>query len=268
MDDLCRRVLTSPPLSFMNVGAFLVRLLPEHSWLLENLTEFPLLGGTVNYTCSPLSLVVIGIGTWILLRGAKNSSLFNNLMTIANITVLLFVVMAGIISDSINPENFIPFVPNGLPSVLQGGGLVYVFIVNLYDFLFRSSSSLYVLLTGSFWYRFFAYLGFDQVGYRIHGPFSSWIKVASTPLSYHILPCRLLVFQVCSDVCAAYTTASGRVSVLVLTPHLQPSFFHRGSHQSREEYADWHYGIIDHFNNVIRLRFPCSRRDGIVSISG
>lgn len=107
-------------------GTFLIRILPGHSQFLEYLTEFPLFGASVNYTCSPLSLVIIGLGTWVLLRGAKNSSLFNNVMTIANISVLLLVVVAGIVSKSIETENLVPFVPHGLPSVLEGGGLVYV----------------------------------------------------------------------------------------------------------------------------------------------
>jgi amino acid transporter len=91
---------------------------------LEYLTEFPLFGESVNYTCSPLSLVVIGLGTWVLLQGAKSSSFFNNVMTIANIAVLLLVIVAGITSDSVERGNFIPFVPHGLPSVLEGAGLV------------------------------------------------------------------------------------------------------------------------------------------------
>jgi amino acid transporter len=107
-------------------GTFLIRILPGHRWFLENLTELPLFGASVDYTCSPLSLVVIGVGTWVLLRGAKNSSLFNNVMTIANISVLLLVVVAGFVSGSVAPENFVPFVPHGFPSVIEGGGLVYV----------------------------------------------------------------------------------------------------------------------------------------------
>ena len=101
-----------------------MRVLPGHAWLLENMTELQLFGPSVNYTCSPLSLVIIGLGTFVLLRGAKNSSIFNNVMTIANICMLLLVVVAGICSDSIEPDNFEPFVPHGLPSVIQGAGLV------------------------------------------------------------------------------------------------------------------------------------------------
>lgn len=101
---------------------------------MENLTEFPLFGTSVDYTCSPLSIVVVGISTAILLRGAKDSTAFNNLMTIANISMLLMVVVAGMGSGSLEMDNLTPFAPQGVPGVLAGAGLV-----------------------------FFAFIGFDQV---------------------------------------------------------------------------------------------------------
>lgn len=113
-------------------GAFLARLFPGSSDFIENLTEFHPLGS--SYSCSPLSLVVIGLGTSVLLKGAKDSATFNNIITCANIGMLLLVVVTAISSGSVDKENFVPFVPHGLPSILQGGGLV-----------------------------FFSYIGFDQV---------------------------------------------------------------------------------------------------------
>lgn len=114
-------------------GAFLIRVLPwPEIW--ENLTELPLFGSSFDYTCSPLSVVIIGLSTAILLRGAKDSAWLNNLMTLANISLLLLVVVAGVASGSEDAGNLLPFAPGGLPSVLQGAGLV-----------------------------FFAFIGFDQV---------------------------------------------------------------------------------------------------------
>jgi APA family basic amino acid/polyamine antiporter len=114
-------------------GAFLIRVLPGRK-IWENLTEFPLLGPSIDYTCSPLSVVIIWFSTVILLRGAKDSAFLNNLMTLANISMLLLVVVAGVVSGSEDSGNLVPFAPHGLPSILQGAGLV-----------------------------FFAFIGFDQV---------------------------------------------------------------------------------------------------------
>ena len=78
-------------------------------------------------------------------------------MTIANISVLLLVVVAGFVSGSVAPENFVPFVPHGLPSVIEGGGLVYVLNT---DVLRRGRLSHFDFCEC---FSFFAYLGFDQV---------------------------------------------------------------------------------------------------------
>jgi APA family basic amino acid/polyamine antiporter len=61
-------------------GDFILKV-TQQSWILY-FTELPLFGDDVDYTCSPLSIVIISISTAILLRGAKDSSTFNNLMTV------------------------------------------------------------------------------------------------------------------------------------------------------------------------------------------
>ena len=88
-------------------------------WL-AYLTKVPLYG---DYTCSPLSMVVIALCTWILMAGAKESSRFNNFMTIFNIFVLLLVIVAG--TPEINFDNLTPFAPNGISGVTEGAGLVF-----------------------------------------------------------------------------------------------------------------------------------------------
>lgn len=60
-------------------GDFLMKLTGQE-WIMW-MTEFPLVGADVDYTCSPLSIAIIAISTAVLLRGAKDSSSFNNLMT-------------------------------------------------------------------------------------------------------------------------------------------------------------------------------------------
>jgi APA family basic amino acid/polyamine antiporter len=86
------------------------------------LTEWNVVG---DYTCSPLSMLLVYFMSVILLRGAKDSSRFNNVMTVLNIAVLLLVVLAGISTRSVRIDNLTPFAPHGVPSVLAGAGLVF-----------------------------------------------------------------------------------------------------------------------------------------------
>lgn len=98
------------------------------------LTKFPvpLLGP--DYTCCPLSMVIIGFCTLVLVTGAKESTRFNTAMTLLNLTVLGFVLMAGIGSGTVHSDNLDPIFPHGISGMASGAGLV-----------------------------FFAYLGFDMV---------------------------------------------------------------------------------------------------------
>lgn len=61
-------------------GDFLTKLTGQE-WIIW-LTEYPCFGSELDYECSPLSIVIIAISTAVLLRGAKDSSTFNNLMTV------------------------------------------------------------------------------------------------------------------------------------------------------------------------------------------
>ena len=92
----------------------------------------PLLGP--DYTCCPLAMVIIGFCTLVLVTGAKESTRFNTAMTLLNLTVLGFVLMAGIGSGTVHGDNLDPIFPHGISGMASGAGLV-----------------------------FFAYLGFDMV---------------------------------------------------------------------------------------------------------
>ena len=87
-----------------------------------------------DYRCAPLSIIIVLICTLILVLGAKESTTFNNLITMVNISMLALVVILGIASDSIEPDNLEPFIPHGIAGIGRGSGFV-----------------------------FFAYLGFDMV---------------------------------------------------------------------------------------------------------
>lgn len=83
------------------------------------LTKFPIFG----YTCSPLSVLIIAFSTWILKRGAKESTNFNNVMTCFNIGVLVVVILAGM--PYVRLDNLEPFFPTGVAGVSRGAGLVF-----------------------------------------------------------------------------------------------------------------------------------------------
>ncbi|GAX19750.1 basic amino acid/polyamine antiporter, APA family [Fistulifera solaris] len=113
-------------------GTFVQQLFPHQTWITTYLTEWHLF--STEYACSPLSAVIIAISTAVILQGAEESSKFNNGITLLNIANLLLVVMSGLVSHSIQIDNWEPFAPQGLPGIIQGAGLV-----------------------------FFAYIGFDMV---------------------------------------------------------------------------------------------------------
>jgi basic amino acid/polyamine antiporter, APA family len=116
-------------------GSFLANITGQE-WI-TYLTEFPLFGENVDYTCSPLSFVIVGISTAILLRGAKDSSQFNNLMTLTNLSILFLVVVAALASGSVSGDNLTPFAPNGLPGVLRGAGLVFFAFIGFVSAAFK-----------------------------------------------------------------------------------------------------------------------------------
>ncbi len=113
-------------------GNFLQQLFTQQTWITTYLTEWHIFDS--SYACSPLSAVIIAISTAVILQGAEESSKFNNGITILNIANLLLVVVSGLVSQSIQIDNWEPFAPQGLSGIVQGAGLV-----------------------------FFAYIGFDMV---------------------------------------------------------------------------------------------------------
>ena len=99
---------------------------------LDWLTRAPIPWISEEYSCSPLSMLIIFLCTLVLVTGVKESSKFNTIMTILNIFVLCLVVFTG--SAHIRMSNLVPFMPQGVSGVARGAGLV-----------------------------FFSYLGFDMV---------------------------------------------------------------------------------------------------------
>jgi len=88
------------------------------------LTRTPLPFLADDYTCCPLSMVIIALCTLVLVTGVKESSQFNNIITIVNISVLGFVVFAG--AGSVQLDNLQPFMPpDHIFGLTRAAGLVF-----------------------------------------------------------------------------------------------------------------------------------------------
>jgi basic amino acid/polyamine antiporter, APA family len=79
----------------------------------------------------PACGIVLAI-TWLLLRGARESSTANNIMVVIKLVALTLFIVVGLMS--IDSSNWTPFAPNGFTGIHQGAAIV-----------------------------FFAYIGFDAV---------------------------------------------------------------------------------------------------------
>ncbi len=78
------------------------------------------------------AFAIVAFITWLLLRGVRESARANNIMVAIKLLVLGLFVVVGV--QHINPENYVPFAPNGFRGIHQGAAIV-----------------------------FFAYIGFDAV---------------------------------------------------------------------------------------------------------
>jgi APA family basic amino acid/polyamine antiporter len=70
----------------------------------------------------PAFLIVMFI-TWLLLRGARESTTANNVMVVIKLLALGLFIAVGL--GSINPANYQPFAPNGFTGIHQGAAIVF-----------------------------------------------------------------------------------------------------------------------------------------------
>src|SRR5689334_19869995 len=82
----------------------------------------PRLGGVPILVNLPAFGIVLLI-TWLLLRGARESTTVNNVMVIVKLLALALFVGAGL--TAINPTNYTPFAPNGFTGIHQGAAIVF-----------------------------------------------------------------------------------------------------------------------------------------------
>ena len=61
--------------------------------------------------------------TWLLLRGARESSTANNVMVVVKLLALGLFLVVGFMN--INPVNYVPFAPNGFTGIHQGAAIVF-----------------------------------------------------------------------------------------------------------------------------------------------
>jgi APA family basic amino acid/polyamine antiporter len=70
----------------------------------------------------PAFAVVMGV-TWLLLRGAKESSRANNIMVVIKLVALALFIGVGM--TAIDTANYTPFAPNGFTGIHQGAAIVF-----------------------------------------------------------------------------------------------------------------------------------------------
>ncbi len=97
----------------------------------ERLGELPLLFGQ-GIAINVPGIVIVGLVTWVLVIGIRESASFNNAMVVLKLLVLALFVCVGALH--VDPANWTPFAPNGWRGIHQGAAIV-----------------------------FFAYIGFDAV---------------------------------------------------------------------------------------------------------
>jgi APA family basic amino acid/polyamine antiporter len=76
-------------------------------------------GGIINI---PAVLIIAGI-TWLLVRGAKQSSQVNTVIVVIKLSVILLFITIGV--NYINPANYHPFFPYGWSGVFKGAAIIF-----------------------------------------------------------------------------------------------------------------------------------------------
>ena len=98
------------------------------------------------------AVLVAGLVTILLVKGVKESATFNNAMVALKLSVVLFVIVAGI--PHINPANWVPFAPFGLTGISLFGHTIAGQTGNGGEPLGMIAGAATI---------FFAYIGFDSV---------------------------------------------------------------------------------------------------------
>jgi APA family basic amino acid/polyamine antiporter len=92
---------------------------PEVHGLLETAPRVAGIPILVNLPAFGIVMLI----TWLLLRGARETSSVNNVMVVVKLLALALFVGAGL--TAINPTNYTPFAPNGFTGIHQGAAIVF-----------------------------------------------------------------------------------------------------------------------------------------------
>jgi APA family basic amino acid/polyamine antiporter len=92
---------------------------PDVHGLLQTAPQIAGLPILVNVPAFGIVMVI----TWLLLRGARESSTANTVMVIIKLLVLALFIIAGL--TTIDTANYTPFAPNGFTGIHQGAAIVF-----------------------------------------------------------------------------------------------------------------------------------------------
>ena len=111
----------------LNLPAFLTTgyrtaLLSSNPQIHALLETAPRIAGIPILINVPACGIVLLI-TWLLLRGARESSTANNIMVVIKLIALSLFIVVGL--THITPSNYVPFAPNGFTGIHQGAAIVF-----------------------------------------------------------------------------------------------------------------------------------------------
>ena len=69
------------------------------------------------------AFIIVGLITWLLLLGVRESARTNNVLVVVKLLVLGLFIIAGL--SHIEPANYTPFAPNGWRGIHQGAAIVF-----------------------------------------------------------------------------------------------------------------------------------------------
>ena len=99
-----------------------VLLAPPDSPLKALMQSAPHVGGTPVLLNLP-AFVIVGLITWLLVLGVRESTRVNNVMVAIKLVVLAVFVIIGV--QHIDTANYHPFAPNGFRGIHQGAAIVF-----------------------------------------------------------------------------------------------------------------------------------------------
>jgi len=85
-------------------------------------TSLPVVHGHQVALNLPAFTIVVLL-TWLLVRGISESASLNTAMVILKTTIVVFFVALG--AFYVNPSNWHPFAPNGVPGIMSGAAIVF-----------------------------------------------------------------------------------------------------------------------------------------------